>query len=238
MDLALERISRNSASPSVVLPDPDSPTMPSVWPCRTGDVDAVHRLDVIHGAPQRPLLDREPDLEVAAAASPRARMAAPGGSPLGSAASSMLGVGMLRIGEDFRCFRCSTILPVGHHADPVGELAHDAQVVGDEQHRHAVLGFSSTQQLEDLRLHGDVERRGRLVGDQQFGRWPAPWRSSRAAAGRPKAGADRRQPAFRGSRMPTWSSSSRTCGPRLHLAPDPLVQVRISPTAAPPCAAD
>jgi hypothetical protein len=29
--------------------------------------------------------------------------------------------------------------------------------------------FSSSQQFEDLRLHGDVERRRRLVGDQQFG---------------------------------------------------------------------
>ena len=28
---------------------------------------------------------------------------------------------------------------------------------------------SSFKQLEDLRLHGDVERGGRLVGDQQVG---------------------------------------------------------------------
>ena len=40
----------------------------------------------------------------------------------------------------------------------------------DEQHRHAVLVLQRAQQLEDLRLHGDVERRGRLVGDQQLGR--------------------------------------------------------------------
>jgi hypothetical protein len=42
--------------------------------------------------------------------------------------------------------------------------------VGDEQHRHAVLGFSSRSNSQDLRLNGDIERRGRLVGDQQFGR--------------------------------------------------------------------
>ena len=29
-------------------------------------------------------------------------------------------------------------LALGHHADPVGDLAHDAEVVGDEQQRHAV----------------------------------------------------------------------------------------------------
>jgi hypothetical protein len=33
-------------------------------------------------------------------------------------------------------------LALGHHADAVGDLADDAEVVGDEQHRHAVLLFS------------------------------------------------------------------------------------------------
>jgi hypothetical protein len=40
--------------------------------------------------------------------------------------------------------------------------------VGDEQHRHAER-LCNPEQLQDLRLHGDVERRGRLVGDQQVG---------------------------------------------------------------------
>ena len=49
------------------------------------------------------------------------------------------------------------------------------------------------QQLQDLGLHGDVERGRRLVGDQNSrARTPWPWRSSRAGAGRPKADADRR----------------------------------------------
>jgi hypothetical protein len=50
-------------------------------------------------------------------------------------------------------------LPLGHHADPVGDLAHDAKVVGDEQHRHAEAALQLRQKLQDLRLHGDVERR-------------------------------------------------------------------------------
>ena len=58
-------------------------------------------------------------------------------------------------------------LAVLHHADPVGDLAHDAEIVGDEQHRHAEAGLQVLQQRQDLRLHGDVERGGRLVGDQQ-----------------------------------------------------------------------
>ena len=56
-----------------------------------------------------------------------------------------------------------------HHADAVGELAHDAEVVGDEQKRHAEPLLDVLQQRDDLRLHGDVERGGRLVGDQQIG---------------------------------------------------------------------
>ena len=60
-------------------------------------------------------------------------------------------------------------LAVVHHADPVGHLAHDAEIVGDEQHRHVELGLELEQELEDLRLDGDVERGGRLVGDEEVG---------------------------------------------------------------------
>ena len=56
-----------------------------------------------------------------------------------------------------------------HHADPIGELAHDAEIVGDEQHRHAEPLLDVLEQFQDLRLHRDVERGGRLVGDQQIG---------------------------------------------------------------------
>ena len=34
---------------------------------------------------------------------------------------------------------------------------------------HAVLGLQPHQEVEDLLLDGDVERGGRLVGDQQLG---------------------------------------------------------------------
>jgi hypothetical protein len=39
--------------------------------------------------------------------------------------------------------------------------------MGDEHHRHAALALQVLEQREDLRLHGDVERAGRLVRDQQ-----------------------------------------------------------------------
>ena len=36
-------------------------------------------------------------------------------------------------------------------------------------HRHVVGALQLADQLQDLGLHGDVERGGRLVGDQQLG---------------------------------------------------------------------
>ncbi len=54
-----------------------------------------------------------------------------------------------------------------------------------------VLALSSRIRSRICAWIGDVERRGRLVGDQQLaGRRRAPWRSSRAGACRRRAGAD------------------------------------------------
>ena len=39
--------------------------------------------------------------------------------------------------------------------------------MGDQQHGHAEALLKVLQELQDLGLDGDVERRGRLVGDQQ-----------------------------------------------------------------------
>jgi hypothetical protein len=72
-----------------------------------------------------------------------------------------------------------------HHRHPVGKAAHQVQVVGDQQHRHAVLALQVAQQVQDLPAQAHVQRGGGLVGDQQLGLgWPAPWRSWRAGAGR------------------------------------------------------
>ncbi len=92
-----------------------------------------------------------------------------GGSPFGSAASRCLGIGVLRAREEFGDRALLDDLARGHHADALGDLPHDAEVVGDEQHRHAQAPLQLFEKLEDLRLHGDVERGGRLVGDEQVG---------------------------------------------------------------------
>ena len=54
------------------------------------------------------------------------------------------------------------------HRDPVGDLGHDAEIMRDEQDRHAALAAKRIDELQDLRLRRDVERRGRFVGDEEF----------------------------------------------------------------------
>ena len=56
-----------------------------------------------------------------------------------------------------------------HDRDPVGDVGDDAEVVGDEDQPHAGAPPAAPEQVHDLGLHGDVERRGRLVGDEHAG---------------------------------------------------------------------
>ena len=51
----------------------------------------------------------------------------------------------------------------------VATARDDAHVVGDEDDRGARIRAHAGEQAHDLRLHSDVERGGRLVGDQQAG---------------------------------------------------------------------
>jgi hypothetical protein len=57
-----------------------------------------------------------------------------------------------------------------HHADAVAHhVPHDREVVADEQVGQPELALQVLHQVQDLRLHRDVERRGRLVADQELG---------------------------------------------------------------------
>ena len=41
--------------------------------------------------------------------------------------------------------------------------------MGDQQHAHAPAGLNIPQQIENLRLNGDIERSRRFVGNQKGG---------------------------------------------------------------------
>ena len=76
-------------------------------------------------------------------------------------------VGMARFREDVAHLAGFHHLAPVHDHDFLGDVGDHAQIVGDHQHRHAKLGLKVAEQLEDLRLDGDVEGGGRLVRDQQ-----------------------------------------------------------------------
>ena len=52
--------------------------------------------------------------------------------------------------------------------EAVDDLADDGKVVGDEEVGEPVLFLQPLEQVEDLRLHRDVERRHRLVADDDL----------------------------------------------------------------------
>ena len=56
--------------------------------------------------------------------------------------------------------------PGVHHGDAIDEPRDDAEVVRHPDDRHPRLGVQRLDELEDLLLDRDVERRRRLVGDQ------------------------------------------------------------------------
>ena len=165
----LLRSRRSSARPSVVLPEPLSPTTPTVWPARI--VVEMPSTALIQPVVRRnsARLDRKPDPHVVAPhhfgrAGRRAMRTA-----LRLGGQQLAGIGMLGGVEDAGGGALLDDLALGHDADPVRHLADDAEVMGDQQHRHAETLLQVLQQLEDLRLDRDVQRRGRLVRDQQVG---------------------------------------------------------------------
>ena len=55
-----------------------------------------------------------------------------------------------------------------HHDDPLAEAGDQSHVVRDQNDGGSHLAIELLEQLDDLRLHGDVEGGGGFVGDQQF----------------------------------------------------------------------
>ena len=134
------------------------------------DDGVVDRLDVADGAAEQAAADREPDAQVLGLDDRRGV----GGGGVGGAGrlggEQLAGVGMLRASAKRRGGGAGLDdLALLHHRDAVGDAADDAEVVGDEQHRHALGLLHLGEQVEDAGLDGDVEGGGRLVGDQDVG---------------------------------------------------------------------
>ena len=55
-----------------------------------------------------------------------------------------------------------------HHDHPIRDLGDHPHIMSDEHHRHADLVLKGGDQLQNLRLDGDIEGGGRLVGDEEL----------------------------------------------------------------------
>ena len=56
-----------------------------------------------------------------------------------------------------------------HDGDAVGDMAHDQQVMGDEQIGQAEFFLQLIEHVDDLRLNRYVQRGDRLVADDEVG---------------------------------------------------------------------
>ena len=79
------------------------------------------------------------------------------------------GIGMGGIGEHGRGLAPLHDPARVHDEQILDHVPHHAQVMGDEHQGHAEVLLQLADELQDLRLDGHVQGRGRFVGDQQFG---------------------------------------------------------------------
>ena len=77
------------------------------------------------------------------------------------------GVWMLRRGEDALRGAAFHDFTVVQHHHLARDIRDHAQVMRNHQNRHAELGLQFGDEFEDLRLNGDIQRGGRLVGNEQ-----------------------------------------------------------------------
>ena len=59
--------------------------------------------------------------------------------------------------------------PQIHHPDSMRHMPQDRHAVRRQQVGHAELLLKVQEEIQDLRLHGDIERRHRLIGDDETG---------------------------------------------------------------------
>ena len=87
----------------------------------------------------------------------------------GNAAQQALGVGVQRVFVDLFGIAAFHQLAQVHHADIIRNVTHHRKVVGDKQVRGTFGLLIVTQQVDDLRLNGNVQCGDGLITDDQRG---------------------------------------------------------------------
>ena len=88
---------------------------------------------------------------------------------LGDGSEQCLGIGMVDVLEQAVRGGALDDFAGVHHHRPVSVARDDPHVVGDKEDGHVEPALQVVDQGQDLGLNGHVERRCRLVGDQQLG---------------------------------------------------------------------
>ena len=146
--------------PVVLLPLPDSPTRPNISPSSIAKLTSS-TARTIDGLAKRPCL-RDEVLDEAAHLQQRRHHFIPG-----NRCQQRSRVRVCRLTKDLAHGALFNDLALVHDGDAVRHFGDDAEVVRDEQQRQIEPLLELAQQLEHLRLDRDVERRRRLVGDDQ-----------------------------------------------------------------------
>ena len=84
------------------------------------------------------------------------------------AGEQALRIRMPRVMKKITRWRGFDHLPGVHHRHIVCDFRDNPEVVGDQEHRHPKLILEFLDEAHDLRLDGDIEGRGRLIGDEQL----------------------------------------------------------------------
>ena len=112
---------------------------------------------------------------------PVARLIRVGGQ---SGGKQGLGVRMQRIGAELLAVGDLDDLPQVHHGDPVADMGDGGQVVANEQITHPQILLQMLQQANNLRSDRYIQRRHRLIEDNEPAvarPGPGRWRHAGAA---------------------------------------------------------
>ena len=136
-----------------------------------------------------------------------------------------LGVGMQRRRIDRPLIRDLDDFAEIHHRHPIRDMLHHAQIMRDEQQGQPQLRLQILQQIDDLRLHRDVERRHRLVAHHQP--WPQYQRPRDPHPLALAAGKLMRKPLRRPHRQPDQPQHLRHLPPRRRVGLRAMDQQRL-----------
>jgi len=150
------------------LPEPLSPDHAQGLSRAHGQINAIHGFEVPHHPLEQSAATGKPHPQIPGLQD-RLTGGHRGRPALGLGIQQQPGIGIRRVVENRVDGALLDNFSLLHHRHPIGDPSNHAQVMTDKQHRHAKAALQVRQQIQDLSLNGDVQRRGGLIGDQQAG---------------------------------------------------------------------